>query len=95
MKKEQIYYYVLHLLAGISIGFLLFSCKSSKSNCDAYSYTKGYRYCIEGKKVVDGDTVDAIAFTNNYSTSNDSIFYYNSDSSIQAFLQPYTVKKLH
>lgn len=39
MKKEQIYYYVLHLLAGISIGFLLFSCKSPKPSCDAYSYS--------------------------------------------------------
>jgi hypothetical protein len=95
MKKEQIYYYILHLLAGISIGFLLFSCKSSKSNCDAYSYVEGYKYCIEGKTVVDGDTVDAVAFTNSYSMACDSIFYYNSDSSIQSLLQPYIVKEIY
>lgn len=94
MKKEQIYYYILHLLAGISIGFLLFSCKSPKSSCDAYSYVEGYKYCIEGKTVVEGDTIDAIAFTNSYSMACDSIFYYNSDSSIQSLLQPYIVKEI-
>jgi hypothetical protein len=81
----------LHLLAGIALGFLLFSCKSSKPTCDAYSYIEGYKYCIEGKKVVDGDTVDAIAFTDSYAMACDSIYYYNSDSSIQAFLEPYNV----
>jgi len=91
MKKEQIYYYVIHLLAGISIGFLLFSCKSPKPSCEVYSYVEGYKYCIEGKKVVDGDTVDVIAFTDSYSMACDSIFYYNSDSSIQSLLQPYSV----
>ena len=91
MKKEQTYYYVLHLLAGISIGFLLFSCKSPKPSCEAYSYVEGYKYCIEGKKIVDGDTVDVIAFTDSYSMACDSIFYYNSDSSILSLLSPYSV----
>ena len=82
---------VLHLLAGIAIGFLLFGCKSPKPSCDAYSFVKGYKYCIEGKKIVEGDTVDAVAFTNSYSMACDSIFYYNSDSSIQSLLEPYKV----
>jgi len=37
MRKDQIYYYILHLLSGISIGFFLFGCKSTKEGCDAYS----------------------------------------------------------
>ena len=82
---------VLHLLAGIAIGFLLFSCKSPKPSCDAYSYVEDYKYCIEGKKIVEGDTVDVIAFTNSYSMACDSIYYYNSDSSIQSLLEPYNV----
>ena len=81
----------LHLLAGIALGFLLFSCKSSKTTCDAYSYVDGYKYCIEGKVVVKGDTMDAIAFTDSYSMACDSIFYYNTDSSIQSLLAPYSV----
>jgi len=82
---------VLHLLAGIAIGFLLFGCKSTKPSCDAYSYVEGYKYCIEGRKVVNGDTVEVIAFTDSYSMACDSIFYYNSDSSILSLLQPYSV----
>ena len=81
----------LHLLAGIALGFLLFGCKSSKPSCDAYSYVDGYKYCIEGKVVVKGDTMDAIAFTDSYSMACDSIFYYNTDSSIQSLLAPYSV----
>jgi len=91
MRKDQIYYYALHLLAGISIGFLLFSCKSPKPSCDAYSYVERYKYCIEGKKVVDGDTINVIAFTDSYSMACDSIFYYNLDSSILSLLSPYSV----
>jgi hypothetical protein len=91
MKQNQIYYYILHLLAGITIGFLLFSCKAPKPSCEAYSYVEGYKYCIEGRVVVEGDTTDAVAFTNSYSMACDSIFYYNSDSSIQSLLAPYSV----
>jgi hypothetical protein len=87
----SIYDRVLHFLAGIAIGFLLFSCKSPKPSCDAYSYVEDYKYCIEGKKIVEGDTVDVIAFTNSYSMACDSIYYYNSDSSIQSLLEPYNV----
>jgi hypothetical protein len=82
---------VLHLLAGIAIGFLLFSCKAPKPSCEAYSYVEGYKYCIEGRKVVENDTIDVVAFTNSYSMACDSIYYYNSDSSIQSLLEPYTV----
>jgi hypothetical protein len=82
---------VLHLLAGIAIGFLLFGCKSPKPSCEAYSYVEGYKYCIEGRKVVKGDTVDVVAFTDSYSMACDSIYYYNSDSSIQSLLEPYNV----
>ena len=87
--KKQIYYYILHLLAGITIGFLLFSCSSNKSSCDAYSYR--YTYRIEGKVIHEGDTCDAIAYTNNYLTTDDSVFYFNSNSRIQTILPPYTI----
>jgi hypothetical protein len=82
---------VLHLLAGIAIGFLLFGCKSPKPSCDAYTYVEGYKYCVEGRVVVDGDTTDVVVFTNSYSMACDSILYYNSDSSIQSLLAPYSV----
>jgi hypothetical protein len=87
--KKQIYYYILHLLAGITIGFLLFSCSSNKSSCDAYSYR--YTYRIEGKVMYKGDTCDAIAYTNEYLTTDDSVFYFNSNNSIQTILPPYTI----
>lgn len=78
--KKQIYYYILHLLAGITIGFLLFSCQ-----------VKDYKYQIVGKVIVKEDTVDAIAYTNNYMMMDDSIIYYNSDSSVQVLHSPYTI----
>jgi hypothetical protein len=87
----SIYDRVLHFLAGIAIGFLLFSCKAPKPSCEAYSYVEGYKYCIEGRKVVENDTIDVVAFTNSYSMACDSIYYYNSDSSIQSLLEPYNV----
>jgi hypothetical protein len=90
MKKNQIYYYILHLLAGITIGFLLFSCKSPKSGCDAYG-SMNYKYCIEGKIIHENDTVDAIALTDRFTATDDSIYYYNSDSSLVSFLTPYIV----
>lgn len=31
---------IIHILAGITIGYFLFGCKSSKSGCDAYSQNK-------------------------------------------------------
>jgi hypothetical protein len=87
--KKQIYYYILHLLAGITIGFLLFSCSSNKSSCDAYS--QFYQYRIEGKVLVDGKKHDAIAYTNEYLTTDDSVFYFNSNNRIQTILPPYTI----
>jgi hypothetical protein len=35
--KNQIWNNVIHILAGITLGFLMFGCKSSKDGCDAYS----------------------------------------------------------
>jgi hypothetical protein len=67
----------------------MFSCKSNKSSCDAYAHT--YTYRIEGKVIYEGDTCDAIAYTNNYLTTDDSVFYFNSNSRIQTILPPYTI----
>ena len=52
-----------------------------------------YHYCIEGKIIYKNDTVDAIALTDRFTTTDDSIYYYNSDSSLVSFLTPYTVYK--
>ena len=43
--KNQIWNNIIHILAGITLGFLMFGCKTNKSSCDAYSNT-GYPYCI-------------------------------------------------
>lgn len=40
LKNNIVYDRILHTMAGIALGYLLFSCKSSKSNCDAYSSYK-------------------------------------------------------
>lgn len=71
---------VLHLLAGIAIGFLLFGCQ-----------VQDYKYKIVGKVIVKGDTLDAIAYTNDYIMMDDNILYYNSDSSMQVLHSPYIV----
>ncbi len=34
MDKKTIYMYMLHILAGITLGYLLFGCVSNKSNHD-------------------------------------------------------------
>jgi hypothetical protein len=88
--KNQLWNNIIHILAGITLGFLMFGCKTNKPSCDAYSNT-GYPYCIEGKIIYKNDTVDAIALTNQFTSTNDSIYYYNSDSSLVSFLAPYTV----
>jgi len=85
-----VWIYIIHILAGITLGYILFSCKSSKSGCDAYSNTD-YKYCIEGKIIYKNDTVDAVALTDRFISTNDSIYYYNSDSSLVSFLAPYTI----
>jgi hypothetical protein len=82
--------YTIHILAGVTLGYILFSCKSSKSGCDAYSNTS-YKYYIEGKIIYKNDTVDAVALTARFTSTDDSIYYYNSDSSLVSFLTPYTV----
>jgi hypothetical protein len=82
--------YTIHILAGVTLGYILFSCKSSKSGCDAYSNTS-YKYCIEGKIIYKNDTVDAVALTARFTSTDDSIYYYNSDSSLVSFLTPYAV----
>ena len=70
----------------IVLVILLFSCKTNKSSCDAYS--SRYTYRIEGKVIHEGDTCNAIAYTNNYLTTDDSVFYFNSNSRIQTILHP-------
>ena len=35
--KNQFWNNIIHILAGITLGFLMFGCKSSKTGCDAYS----------------------------------------------------------
>jgi hypothetical protein len=40
LKNNVVYDRITHIMAGIALGYLLFSCKSSKSNCDAYSSYK-------------------------------------------------------
>jgi len=90
MNRKQIYYYILHLLAGVTLGYILFACKSSKSGCDAYGSTN-YKYCIEGKVIYENDTVNAIALTNQFVSTNDSVYYYNSDSSLVSLLTPCTI----
>jgi hypothetical protein len=87
--KKPIYNYIIHILAGITIGYLLFSCKTNKSSCDAYSHLFTYR--IEGKVLVDGEKHDAIAYTNEYLTTDDSVFYFNSNNRIQTILPPYII----
>jgi len=82
--------YTIHILAGVTLGYILFSCKSSKSGCDAYSNTS-YKYCIEGKIIYKNDTVNAVALTDRFTSTDDSIYYYNSDSSLVSFLTPYIV----
>jgi hypothetical protein len=74
----------------VTLGYLFFSCKTNKPSCDAYSNTD-YHYCIEGKIIYKNDTVDAIAFTDRFTITDDSIYYYNSDSSLVSFLTPYVI----
>jgi hypothetical protein len=38
--KNQFWNNIIHILAGITLGYLMFGCKTSKSNCDAYSNNK-------------------------------------------------------
>ena len=88
--KKQIYYYILHLLAGITIGFLLFSCKSNKSSCDAYSSAK-HNYCIEGYIAYKGDICRAIVYVNGYRATKDSIYYTNSNGTKRILIPPYKI----
>jgi hypothetical protein len=85
MKKT-----ILSVLTSIILlGLLLQSC-AKKSSCDAYS-NGSYKYCIEGYVMYKGDSCAAIAFTDRFITTQDSVFYYNSDSSLQTILPPYTI----
>jgi hypothetical protein len=67
--KNQIWNNIIHILAGITLGYCLFACKTNKPSCDAYSNTN-YHYCIEGKIIYKNDTVDAIALTQFTSTDD-------------------------
>jgi hypothetical protein len=35
--ENQLWNNIIHVLAGITLGYILFSCKSSKAGCDAYT----------------------------------------------------------
>lgn len=37
---KTVWIYTIHILAGITLGYFLLGCKSSKSGCDAYSQNK-------------------------------------------------------
>ena len=50
-----------------------------------------YKYEIHGYVLVKGDTMPAIWYTNNYLMYDDSIVYYNSDSSMVSIKLPYTL----
>ena len=48
-----------------------------------------YKYEIHGYVLVKGDTMPAIWYTDNYLMYDDSIVYYNSDSSMVSIKPPY------
>ena len=50
-----------------------------------------YKYEIHGYVLVTGDTMPAIWYTDNYLMYDDSIVYYNSDSSMVSIKLPYTL----
>jgi hypothetical protein len=50
-----------------------------------------YKYEIHGYVTVKGDTLPAIWYTDNYIMYDDSIVYYNSDSSMVSIKHPYTL----
>jgi hypothetical protein len=35
--ENQLWNNIIHVLAGIALGYCLFACKSSKAGCDAYT----------------------------------------------------------
>ena len=35
--KNQIWNNIIYILAGITLGYIMFGCKSSKTGCDAYT----------------------------------------------------------
>jgi hypothetical protein len=88
--KNQIWNNALHILAGITLGYLLFSCKSNKSGCDAYSSTK-HKYCIEGYVAYKGDTCKATAYVNEYKATKDSVYYTNSNGNKRTLISPYKI----
>lgn len=50
-----------------------------------------YKYEIHGYVVAKGDTMPAIWYTDNYLMYDDSIVYYNSDSSMVSVKTPYVL----
>jgi hypothetical protein len=50
-----------------------------------------YKYEIHGYVLVKGDTMAAIWYTDNYLIYEDSIVYYNSDSSMVSIKPPYVL----
>ena len=50
-----------------------------------------YKYEIHGYVLVKGDTMPAIWYTDDYLMYDDSIVYYNSDSSMVSIKPPYVL----
>lgn len=88
--KNQICNNIIHILAGITLGYLIFACKSNKTGCDAYSSTK-HNYCIEGYVAYKGDTCKATAYVNEYKATKDSVYYTNSNGTNQTLILPYKI----
>jgi hypothetical protein len=53
-----------------------------------------FKYKIEGFVMVKGDTMPAIWYTDNYVIHDDSIVYYNSDSSMVSIKTPYKLYEI-
>lgn len=53
-----------------------------------------FKYKIKGFVVTKVDTLPAIWYTDNYVMYDDSIVYYNSDSSMVSIKKPYTLYEI-
>lgn len=53
-----------------------------------------FKYKIEKFVVVKGDTLYTIWYVDNYVMYDDSIVYYNSDSSMVSIKKPYTLYEI-
>lgn len=51
MDKKTIYMYLLHILAGITLGYLLFGCSLNKSNIDQCRKIDSLQIKLDGTRV--------------------------------------------